>query len=159
MTTDDATLRKILLACRTVAVVGLSPDPGRASHEVARYLQRQGYRVIPVNPHHAGSRILGEPVCASLEQIGEPVDLVDVFRRSAEVGAIAASAIRIGAGCLWQQVGVVNAEADAIARAAGLASVMNRCSKTEHARLIGAARRGDAQGRSAPTTGGRDEHL
>jgi predicted CoA-binding protein len=93
--------------------------------------------VIPVNPRYAGGEILGERVHASLDDIGEPVDMVDVFRRSEDVAPIAEAAIRIGASCLWQQIGVANAEADAAVRAAGLDSVMDRCTKIEHARLFG----------------------
>lgn len=137
MSDDITTLHRILKTCRTVAVVGLSAEWHRPSFFVAKYLQQHGYRVIPVNPRYAGTEILGEKVVASLDDITEPVDLVDVFRRSEDVGPIAQQAIRIGAKCLWQQIGVANAEADAAARAAGLDSVMNRCTKIEHARLFG----------------------
>jgi predicted CoA-binding protein len=137
MSDDIATLRRILKTCRTVAVVGLSAEWHRPSFFVAKYLQQHGYRVIPVNPRYAGGEILGERVHASLDDIGEPVDMVDVFRRSEDVGPIAEAAIRIGASCLWQQIGVANAEADAAVRAAGLDSVMDRCTKIEHARLFG----------------------
>ena len=135
MSDDIATLRRILKSCRTVAVVGLSAEWHRPSHFVGKYLQDHGYRVIPVNPRY--DRILGEPSYARLEDIPEPVDMVDVFRRSDDVLPIAVSAVAIGARCLWQQLGVANAEADELARAAGLASVMNRCVKIEHARLFG----------------------
>jgi hypothetical protein len=137
MSDDIATLRRILQTCRTVAVVGLSAEWHRPSHFVAKYLQQHGYRVIPVNPRSAGGTILGETVFASLADIPVAVDMVDVFRRSEDVLPIAEQAIRIGAKCLWQQIGVANAEADAAARAAGLDSVMNRCTKIEHARLFG----------------------
>lgn len=137
MSDDMATLRRILTRCRTVAVVGLSAEWHRPSHFVAKYLQQHGYRVIPVNPRYAGTQILGETVHASLDDVSVPVDMVDVFRRSEDVGPIAEQAIRIGALCLWQQIGVANAEADAAVRAAGLDSVMNRCVKIEHARLFG----------------------
>ncbi len=137
MADDIATLRRILKSCHTVAVVGLSAEWHRPSFFVAKYLQQHGYRVIPVNPRYAGGEILGEKVHASLDDITEPVDLVDVFRRSEDVGPIAQQAIRMGARCLWQQIGVANAEADAAARAAGLDGVMNRCTKIEHARLFG----------------------
>lgn len=130
-------LRRILKSCRTVAVVGLSAEWHRPSFFVAKYLQQHGYRVIPVNPRYAGGQILGETVVASLDDIGGPVDMVDVFRRSEDVGPIADAAIRIGAKCLWQQIGVANQEADAKVRAAGLDSVMDRCTKIEHARLFG----------------------
>ena len=130
-------LRRILKTCRTVAVVGLSAEWHRPSYFVAKYLQQHGYRVLPVNPRYAGGEILGGRVVASLDDITERVDMVDVFRRSAEVGPIAEAAIRIGAKCLWQQIGVMNAQADVLVRAAGLDSVMNRCTKIEHARLFG----------------------
>lgn len=134
---DVATLRRILKECRTIAVVGLSAEWHRPSFFVAKYLQDHGYRVIPVNPRYAGGEILGEKVFASLDEIGEPVHMVDVFRRSEDVLPIAQAALRIGAKCLWQQIGVANAEADALVRAAGLDSVMNRCTKIEHGRLFG----------------------
>ena len=135
MNDDIATLRRILKTCRTVAVVGLSAEWHRPSHFVAQYLQTHGYRVIPVNPRY--DQILGEKCFARLEDIGEPVDMVDVSRRTEDVLPIAQSALAIGARCLWQQIGVRNLEADALARAAGLDSVMDRCVKIEHARLFG----------------------
>jgi hypothetical protein len=135
MTDDIATLRRILQTCRTVAVVGLSAEWHRPSNFVAKYLQQHGYRVIPVNPRY--DSILGEKCHARLEDIPEAVDMVDVFRRTEDVLPIAHSAVAIGAKCLWQQIGVVNREADAVARAAGLDSVMDRCVKIEHARLFG----------------------
>jgi predicted CoA-binding protein len=130
-------LRRILRSCRTVAVVGLSHQWHRPSYFVAKYLQQHGYRIVPVNPRHAGGEILGEKVHASLADIPGPVDMVDVFRRTEEVLPIAGQAVAIGARCLWQQIGVRNEAADAFARAAGLDSVMNRCAKIEHARLFG----------------------
>ena len=137
MDTDIPTLRRILRDCRTVAVVGLSAEWHRPSFFVAKYLQQHGYRVIRENPRYAGQQILGETVYASLLDIPDKVDMVDVFRRSAEVLPIAQQALQIGARCLWQQIGVVNTEADALARSAGLDSVMDRCVKIEHARLFG----------------------
>lgn len=134
---DIPTLRRILQTCRTVAVVGLSAEWHRPSYFVAKYLQQHGYRVLPVNPRYAGGEILGEKVVAQLGDITEPVDMVDVFRRSEDVLPIAQDTIRLGAKCLWQQIGVANAEADAAVRAAGLDSVVNRCTKIEHARLFG----------------------
>ena len=131
---SDATLRRLLQTCKTIAVVGLSPEWHRPSHAVAMYMQEQGYRIIPVNPKH--ENILGERCYARLEDIPEPVDMVDVFRRPEDVPPVAASAVAIGAKCLWQQLGVASAEADAIARAGGLDSVFNRCVKVEHARLL-----------------------
>ena len=135
MADDIPTLRRILKTCRTIAIVGLSAEWHRPSNFVAKYLQGHGYRIIPVNPRYAS--ILGERSFPRLEDIGEPVDMVDVFRKPADVPPIAASAVAIGAKCLWQQIGVVNLEADRIARAAGLDSVMDRCVKIEHARLFG----------------------
>ena len=137
METDIPTLRRILRDTRTVAVVGLSAEWHRPSFFVAKYLQQHGYRVIPVNPRYVGQQILGETVYASLLEIPDKVNMVDVFRRSAEVLPIAQQVLQIGAKCLWQQIGVVNAEADALARSAGLDSVMDRCVKIEHARLFG----------------------
>jgi predicted CoA-binding protein len=132
---DIASLRRILKSCRTIAVVGLSADWNRPSNFAAKYLQQHGYRIIPVNPRYR--EVLGERCYARLEDIPEPVDMVDVFRRTDDVLPIARSAIAIGAKCLWQQLGVVNREADHLAREAGLDSVMDRCVKIEHARLFG----------------------
>jgi len=134
-TPDAATLRRILRECRTVAIVGLSAEPHRPSYFVGGYLQGKGYRIVPVNPKYPS--ILGETSYARLEDIPFAVDMVDVFRKPADLPPIAASAVAIGAKCLWQQLGVANAEADAIARAAGLDAVMDRCVKIEHARLFG----------------------
>ena len=137
MDTDIPTLRRILRDNRTVAVVGLSAEWHRPSFFVAKYLQQHGYRVIPVNPRYAAQQILGETVYASLLDIPDKVEMVDVFRRTADVLPIARQALQIGAKCLWQQIGVLNVEADALARAAGLDSVLDRCVKIEHARLFG----------------------
>ncbi|MFI4930853.1 MAG: CoA-binding protein [Burkholderiales bacterium] len=135
MQDDISTLRRILASARTIAVVGLSAEWHRPSHFAAKYMQAKGYRVIPVNPRYES--ILGERCVARLEDIHEPVDIVDVFRRTEDVEPIADSAIAIGAKCLWQQIGVKNFNADAKARAAGLDSVMDHCVKIEHARLFG----------------------
>ena len=135
MSPDHASLRRLLDRCRTIAVVGLSADWNRPSYFAASYLQGKGYRIVPVNPK--AELILGERCYPSLADIPEPIDMVDVFRKPADVPPIAASAVAIGAKCLWQQLGVMNLEADAIARAAGLESVMDRCVKIEHARLYG----------------------
>ena len=135
MTDDIPTLRRILKSCRTIAVVGLSAEWHRPSYFAAKYMQQHGYRVVPVNPRYES--ILGEPCFARLEDVPFAVDMVDVFRKPADVLPIAHSAVAIGAGCLWQQLGVANQEADATVRAAGLDSVMNRCVKIEHARLFG----------------------
>ena len=135
MADDIPSLRRVLQRCHTIAVVGLSADWNRPSYFAAKYMQEHGYRIIPVNPRYP--EILGEKCYARLEDIPEPVDMVDVFRRSEDVGPIADSAIAIGAKCLWQQLGVLNREAGAKARAAGLETVMDRCVKIEHARLYG----------------------
>ena len=120
---------RVLETCRTVAVVGLSPRPDRDSHGVAQYLQEQGIRIVPVNP--AASEILGERCYADLASIPEPVDTVDIFRRSEEGPAIVAEAIRIGARAVWMQRGVVSHEAASVARDAGLMVVMDECLECE----------------------------
>ena len=135
MADDISSLRRILKDCRTIAVVGLSAEWHRPSYFAAKYVQQHGYRIVPVNPKYA--EILGEKSYARLEDIPFPVDMVDVFRREADVPPIARSAVAIGAKCLWQQLGVKSREADGIARAAGMDSVMDRCVKIEHARLFG----------------------
>jgi hypothetical protein len=137
MADDIATLRRILRTHRRVAVVGLSAEWHRPSFFVAKYLLQHGYEVFPVNPRYAGGEILGRPCVATLEDLTAPIDMVDVFRRSDDVLPVARGAIAIGAKGLWQQIGVVNREADALVRAAGLDSVMDRCVKIEHARLFG----------------------
>ena len=135
MADDIPTLRRVLKQCHTIAVVGLSAEWHRPSFFAAKYMQQHGYRIVPVNPRY--DCILGEPCFARLEDIPFAVDMVDVFRKPADVLPIAHSAVAIGAKCLWQQLGVMNEEAAAVARAAGLDSVMNRCVKIEHARLFG----------------------
>jgi predicted CoA-binding protein len=135
MNEDIATLRRILKSSKTIAVVGLSADWFRPSNFAAKYMQQHGYRVIPVNPRY--DSILGERCFARLEDIGERVDIVDVFRKTADVLPIARSAVAIGAKCLWQQIGVLNHDADRLARDAGLDAVMDRCVKIEHGRLFG----------------------
>jgi predicted CoA-binding protein len=135
MQDDIATLRRILKSARTIAVVGLSADWNRPSNFAAKYLQEHGYRIVPVNPRYP--EVLGERCYGRLEDIPVPVDIVDVFRRTEDVLPIARSAIAIGAKCLWQQIGVMNREADELVVKAGLDSVMNRCVKIEHGRLFG----------------------
>ncbi len=134
---DIQTLRRILKENRVIAVVGLSADWFRPSYFAAKYMQEHGYRVIPVNPRYAGKEVLGERCYASLREIPDKIDIVDVFRRSEDVGPMADEAIAIGARVLWQQIGVKNEAAAAKARAAGLDAVMDRCVKIEHARLFG----------------------
>ncbi len=135
MNEDINTLRRILSQSRTIAVVGLSANWWRPSYFAAKYMQEHGYRIIPVNPQY--QEVLGERCYASLRDIPEKVDIVDCFRRSEEIGPLAEDAIAIGAKVLWLQLGVVNHEAAARARAAGLDVVMDRCVKIEHARLFG----------------------
>ena len=135
MTDDITTLRRILRENRTIAVVGLSAEWHRPSYFAAKYMQQRGYRIVPVNPRY--DQVLGERCYPSLREVDVPVDLVDVFRRTEDVPPIAEQAIEIGARCLWQQIGVLNREAAARARAAGLDTVMDRCVKIEHARLFG----------------------
>jgi uncharacterized protein len=135
-------LRRILGSCRTIAVVGLSPQWHRPSFFAAKYMQEHGYRIVPINPSTA--EILGErsypSVTAAAEALaahGQAIDMVDCFRKSADIPPIAQEAIAIRAKCLWLQIGVVNEDAAALARAAGLDVVMDRCVKIEHARLFG----------------------
>jgi predicted CoA-binding protein len=136
--TDDATLRRILTDTRTIALVGWSPKPDRASHRVAAFLASRGYRVIPVNPGQAGQVALGGTVRASLAEVvakDGPVDMVDVFRRSEEAGAVVDEAIAIGARAVWLQLGVTDDAAMVRARAAGLDAVQDRCPAIEIPRL------------------------
>jgi predicted CoA-binding protein len=130
---DD--LGGILRRARTIAVVGASNEPWRPSFGIMRYLQRAGYRVIPVNPHLVGQSVHGEPFRASLRDVREPVDLVNVFRRPDAVEEVVDDAIAIGAPAIWTQLGVRNEAARAKAEAAGIKIVMNRCISVEHARL------------------------
>lgn len=133
----DEYLREILRSVRTVAMVGASTNWNRPSFFVMKYLCRKGYRVFPVNPTAVGKSILGAPVVASLADLPETPDMVDVFRPAAECVSIAEAAVRIGAKVLWMQLGIRNDEAARIAEAAGLKVVMNRCPKIEFARLHG----------------------
>ncbi len=132
--TTDAEIRDILTRVQTIAVVGWSPKPDRPSHGVAAFLKRRGYRVIPVNPGQTGQQALGETVVATLEEAG-PVDMVDIFRRSEEAGAVADEAVRLGAKVVWMQLGVADEAAAERARAAGVQVVMNRCPAIEIPRL------------------------
>ena len=135
MSDDISTLRRILRDNTVIAIVGLSADWHRPSNFAAKYLQHHGYRIVPVNPRY--DSILGERSYKSLEDIPFKVDVVDVFRRTEDVLPFAQAAVALGAKCLWQQIGVKNLQADALVRAAGLDSVMDRCMKIEHARLFG----------------------
>ena len=131
-------LRNILGSCRTIAVVGLSPQWHRPSFFAAKYMQEHGYRIVPINP--AAPEILGErsyPSVSAAAQAGLKIDMVDCFRKSADIPPLADEALAVGAKCLWMQIGVINEDAAAKARAAGLDVVMDRCVKIEHARLFG----------------------
>ncbi len=132
---DDATLLDLLTRTRTIAVVGASAKPDRPSHEVTEYLIDKGYDVYPVNPGLAGSTLLGRTVYGDLRAVPVPLDLVDIFRRSEEVGPIVDDAILLGAKAIWMQLGVRDDEAAARAEAAGLTVIMDRCPKIERARL------------------------
>lgn len=130
----DSDIAALLTRVKTIAVVGWSPKPDRPSHGVAAFLKRRGYRVIPVNPGQAGQQALGETVRASLAEVGA-VDMVDIFRRSEEAGAVVDEAIAIGAKAVWMQLGVMDETAAERARNAGLQVVMNRCPAIEIPRL------------------------
>ena len=135
-------IAQILSDSKTIAIVGLSNKPDRASHEVAAYLQEHGYRIVPVNPSYAGETILGEQVHATLQEAadalagsGQSIDIVDCFRKSDDIPPIARDAIAVRAGCLWMQLDIENQAAADLARAAGLDVVMNHCLKIEHRAL------------------------
>jgi predicted CoA-binding protein len=132
---NEADIKSILEESKTVAVVGLSPREERDSHRVAKYLQGQGYRIIPVNPN--AEEILGERSYPDLTSVPEPIDIVDVFRRSEVVPEIVEEAIKVGAKTVWMQMGVIHEEAAAGAREAGLQVVMDRCMMVEHRRYFG----------------------
>ena len=136
------TIAQILQDSKTIAVVGLSNKPERASFGVAEYLQGQGYRILPVNPAYAGEEILGERVYASLQEAadalapsGQRIDIVDCFRKPEDIPPLARDAIAVRAGCLWMQLEIENQAAADLARAAGLDVVMNHCLKIEHRKL------------------------
>lgn len=133
--TRDEDIAQLLRETRTIAMIGASDNPMRPSYGVMAFLQDQGYRVIPVNPQIAGEHVHGEFVWASLDQIGVPIDMVDIFRRSDAAGAAVDAAIKSGAKAVWMQIGVIDEAAAARAEAAGLKVVMNRCPKVEIPRL------------------------
>jgi hypothetical protein len=136
------TVPQILNDSKTIAVVGLSTNPERASHGVAHYLQQHGYRIVPVNPTYAGQDILGEKVFSSLQEAadalaasGDRIDIVDCFRKSDDMLPVAREAVAIRAACLWMQLGVINQAAADLAKAAGLDVVMDQCIKVQHASM------------------------
>jgi predicted CoA-binding protein len=133
--TDDRAIADLLGETRTIAMIGASDRPDRPSYGVMRFLQAQGYRVLPVNPQITGEHIHGEYVWRDLDQIGEPIDMVDIFRRSTAAGEAVDAAIAAGAKSVWMQIGVVNADAATRAEAAGLKVVMDRCPVIEIRRM------------------------
>ena len=132
--TTDTDIDALLASVKTIAMVGASDRPDRASYGVMKFLQDRGYRVIPVNPSITGEHVHGEFVWRELSQIGDPIDMVDIFRRSADAGEAVDQAIAAGAKAVWMQLGVVNEEAAARDEAAGLQVVMDRCPKIELSR-------------------------
>ena len=133
--TTDTEIADLLRATKTIAMIGASDRPDRPSYAVMKFLQDHGYRVIPVNPQITGEHVHGEYVWRDLTQIGEPIDLVDIFRRSADAGDAVDQAIAAGAKAVWMQIDVINEAAAARAEAAGLKVVMDRCPKVEIGRL------------------------
>jgi predicted CoA-binding protein len=133
----DEELRKLLLDTKVIAVVGLSANPDRPSNQVAWYLHHQGYRLFGVNPDSKDPDVFGIPMLPSLDQVPEPIDIVDVFRRPEHTPPVARDAVAAGARALWLQLGIASAESRAIAEDAGLAYVEDRCLKVDHARLLG----------------------
>ena len=132
---DPLTIQRVLFNAKTIAIVGLSGNELRASHFVGYYLKRHGYRVIPVNPRE--TEILGQKCFKSLLEVPEPIDIVNVFRAPDALPGIAADAVKVRAGALWCQFGVINEEGARIAEAGGVTVIMDRCLKVEHARFIG----------------------
>jgi uncharacterized protein len=133
----DTLLRERLLGIfaqtKRIAVVGASADPSKPAHQIPRYLQQQGYRILPVNPR--GGQLFGEPVARSLSEVEGPVDVVEVFRPATEAPEIARAAVKVGAKVLWLQLGIASEEAKQVAEAAGLTVVMDRCMGETHGRL------------------------
>ncbi|HWI77532.1 MAG TPA: CoA-binding protein [Sphingomicrobium sp.] len=135
MLRDDEDVAELLTNARTIAMVGASDRPDRPSNGVMKFLQGRGYKVFPVNPTITGEHVHGEYVWRDLHQIGEPIDIVDIFRRPQAAGEAVDEAIAVGAKAVWMQLGVINREAAERAEAAGLKVVMNRCPKIEIVRL------------------------
>ena len=136
-------MRELLRTARVIAVVGLSPNPERPSNQVAWYLHHQGYRLFGINPASSEPEVNGIPMLATLDEVPEPIDIVDVFRRPEHTPEVARAAVAAGARALWLQLGIRSDEARAIATDAGLTYVEDRCLKVDHARLLG------GQGREA----------
>lgn len=133
---DRDSIRTLLQQAGNIAVVGLSAAPDKTSHQVSAAMQAKGYRIIPVNPTAAGQTILGEKTYASLEDVPEPIDIVNVFRRAEHTPEVAASAASVGAKTLWLQLGIVSEEAARIAADAGMTVIMDRCIKVEDSILL-----------------------
>lgn len=144
MTYSDALLKEVLTRSKRIAIVGVSMNPVRPSYFVARYLSLKGYDVIPVNPGHAGKMLFGAQVVSSLSEIGEEVDMVDIFRRSEAVPEIVTEALAVfpKLQTIWMQIGVEHAEAAAVAEARGVTVIQNRCPKIEYQRVFGELRMG-----------------
>ena len=138
MTPEDERLTQVLLETRTIAMVGASLKPVRASHRVGTYMAAQGYRVIPVNPGHAGEMLFGEPIVAKLEDIDTPVDMLNIFRRSDQIPPVVEHGLAVlpGLKSVWMQLGLESAEARAMAEGQGKTVIGNRCLYIEHLRLI-----------------------
>ncbi|SMC27453.1 hypothetical protein SAMN02746041_02958 [Desulfacinum hydrothermale DSM 13146] len=133
---NDPEIAEILKNAQTIAVVGISHKEHRDSHKVAKYLKEQGYTIIPVNPKY--KEVLGEPCYPDLASVPHKIDIVDIFRNIEAIPGIVDEAIRVGAGCVWMQLGLAHNESAEKARAAGLKVVMSKCTKVEHHRLLGA---------------------
>ena len=134
---SDELIKRVLGSTKTIAIVGVSASPAKASHMVMRYMQGKGYRCIPVNPGLAGQVLLGEKVYADLKSIPEKVNMVDIFRNSEAAGGVSDDAVAIGAKVVWMQLSVVNEAAAERAEAAGLTVIMDRCPKMEYSRFSG----------------------
>ena len=131
---SDTQIKSLFAESTTIAVVGMSPKSERPSNSVAEYLMAQGYRVIPVNPGHG--EILGLTCYPNLDAIPESIDIIDIFRKSSEVGPVVDQAVEIGVRAVWMQLGIINEQAAGRALSAGLVTIMDRCLKVEHSRLI-----------------------